>query len=72
MAGFTDPVRYEDGQWGFYDETWTEFNMGFKTESEARAAQEKYAMYLSQPRWRPGHEPNVDLALDDLAVDRSH
>ena len=37
-----DPVRYENGQWGFYDETWSEWHGPYVSEKAARAALAKY------------------------------
>lgn len=38
----SDPVRCVDGEWGFYDETWSNWHGGYTSEAQARRGLQKY------------------------------
>lgn len=38
----SDPVRFENDKWGFWDETWSHWEGGYATEEEARRALANY------------------------------
>lgn len=41
-----DPVRWEEGKWWYYDETWSDRNGPFSSQDEARKACIEYAKSL--------------------------
>lgn len=41
-----DPIRCINGDWGFWDETWSDWSGGFATEADARAAFRTYCENL--------------------------
>lgn len=48
-----DPVFEDNGQWFFWDETWTQFLGPFQSESNARDAAKEYGEYLSTGVYSP-------------------
>lgn len=43
----SNPVRYEEGKWWWYDEVWADRNGPYDTETEAKAELAKYCRWLA-------------------------
>jgi len=48
-----DPVHFENGQWYFWDESWTSKQGPFPNEHVARKELERYAQWLNTGRTTP-------------------
>jgi len=48
-----DPVEQHDDGWGYWDETWSDWHGGFKTEADARADLKRYCKEVLGNDFKP-------------------